>query len=169
MTFIRAQLPLIALVLLTAWLIPRLTRKTEKPGEWYPFSNFPMYSSFEDFTYYVFVTDLHDKPIALSAVFGASTSNVKKAYDRKLTNSKKASGSKLRRTDLPLEIRSVAAREVLTLLAANAAKQPEVRALGGLRLHQVDIGFSDGAMTKKTAAVGEITFAAQAIPTAPAP
>ncbi len=149
-----------------AWFIPWQTRKTEKPGEWYPFSNFPMYSKFEPDTYYVFVTDLADKPIALSEVFGASSSNVKKAYDRKLTNLKKGGGSKVRRTELPLETRREAAIEVLQWLAASAAKQAEVHALGGLRLHQVGIAFREGQLSKNTTAVGEITFAT---PPAPAP
>jgi hypothetical protein len=161
MSILRAQrhfLPLWCLVLLMAWIIPRLTRKTEKPGEWYPFSSFPMYSKFEPATYYVFVTDLADKPIALSDVFGASTSNVKKAYDRKLINLKKASGDKARRTELSLEVRRSAAIDVLQWLATSAAKQAQVQALGGLRLHQVDIAFLDGQVTKTTLPVGEITF-----------
>jgi hypothetical protein len=161
MNFIRAQrafIPHWFLVLLTAWFIPWLTRKTEKPGEWYPFSNFPMYSTFEPATYYVYVTDLKDKPVALSDVFSTSTSNVKKAYDRKLKNSKKSSGDKGKRSELPLDQRRVAAKEVLEWLTTSASKKDLVQALGGIRLHQVDIVFRDGVVSKSTTAVGEIAF-----------
>ncbi|MCB1211013.1 MAG: hypothetical protein KDK97_16940, partial [Verrucomicrobiales bacterium] len=43
------------LVLLMAFVIPALTARTDKPGEFYPFSNFPMYSSFEPATYFVYI------------------------------------------------------------------------------------------------------------------
>ena len=47
-----------ALVLLMGAVIPLITAKTDKPGEFYPFSNFPMYSSFEPDTYHVYITYL---------------------------------------------------------------------------------------------------------------
>jgi hypothetical protein len=47
----------------------------------FPFSHFPMYASFGDFTYYVFVADEHDEPLALRRVFGVSAPFLKKLYD----------------------------------------------------------------------------------------
>lgn len=147
-----------ALVLLMAVVIPVLTRRTEKPGEFYPFSNFPMYSRFAPDTYYVFVTDLKDQPIAVGNTFGTAISNVKKVYDRKLTNLKKEAGGKGKKADLPDEVRRIAADEVLHWLADNAHDREAVKEHGGLRLHQVDVIFKDGRVSKSSHQVGEIHF-----------
>ncbi len=149
-----------ALVVLMAFVIPLLTRSTEKPGEFYPFSNFPMYSSFEPDTYYVFVTDLNDQPVAVGPAFGIAISNVKKAYDRKLGVLKQEAGGKGKRASLPLEKRRIAADEVLRWLTENAPDQNAVKAHGGLRLHQADIVFKDQHISKTSTQVGEIKFTA---------
>lgn len=141
-----------------AVIIPFLTRHTEKPGEFYPFSNFPMYSRFAPDTYYVYVTDLQDKPVAVGMTFGTAISNVKKAYDRKLTNSKKEAGGKGRKMDLPAEIKRVAADDVLHWLTDNATDPNIVKAHGGLRLHEVNVMYRDGRVSKTERQVGEIKF-----------
>jgi hypothetical protein len=82
-----------AVVILMGLLIPLLTARTEKPGEFYPFSNYPMYDSFEPATYYVYVTDGADKPVGIGMTFGVAGSDVKKAFDRKLTEAKTAAKS----------------------------------------------------------------------------
>lgn len=147
-----------ALVLLMALVIPVLTMRTEKPGEFYPFSNFPMYSRFAPDTYYVFVSDLNDEPIAVGNTFGTAISNVKKAYDRKLTNFKKEAGGKGKKADLPAATKRIAADEVLRWLTDNAPDREVVRAHSGLRLHQVDVIFKDGRVSKSSRQVGEIHF-----------
>lgn len=146
------------LVVLMAVVIPAATRRTEKPGEFYPFSNFPMYSRFAPETYYVFVTDLKDEPIAVGRTFGTAISNAKKSYDQKLTNLKKKAGGKGRKADLPDEARRVAADEVLRWLAESAPDRALVRTHGGLRLHHVDVIFKDGQVSKHSRQVGEIHF-----------
>lgn len=148
------------LVVLMAFVIPLLTRSTEKPGEFYPFSNFPMYSRFSPDTYYVFVSDNDDKPIAVGPTFGIAISNVKKAYDRKLTNLKKEIGGKGRKADLPAEKKRVAADEVLHWLTDNAPNPAAVKARAGLRLHEVAIVFKDGRVSKTQSQVGEVRFTA---------
>src|SRR5580658_6696118 len=74
-------------VLVSAALVPWLTRhhpiKAQR-GEWYPFSDFPMYSDFKERAYYVYVTDRDDQVVPLGEVFGLAPSDVKKAYDQKL-------------------------------------------------------------------------------------
>jgi hypothetical protein len=145
-------------VVLMAFIIPALTAKTEKPGEFYPFSNFPMYSRFAPDTYYVYVTDLNNVALPSGGLFGTSVSNVKKAYDRKLTNFKMAAGGKGKKADLPMEKKKEAADEVLHWLTSNAPDSEKVRAFGGLRLHQVDVVFKDGKVSKTEIQVGEIHF-----------
>jgi len=145
-----------ALVLLMAVIIPILTRHTEKPGEFYPFSNFPMYSRFAPDTYYVYVTDLQDKPVPVGATFGTAISNVKKAYDRKLTNLKKESGTKDKKIDMPLETKRVAADEVLHWLAENAPDKRSLNSHAGLRLYEVNVMYREGRVSKAGRQVGEI-------------
>ena len=146
------------IVLLMAFIIPVATKYTDKPGEFYPFSNFPMYSRFSPDTYYVYVTDLEDKPLSFAATFGLAISNAKKAYDRKLTNLKKEGGGKGKKADLPPEVKRIAADEVLHWLVESAPEPALVKAHGGLRLHQVDVMYRDGRVSKTSRQVGEIHF-----------
>jgi hypothetical protein len=44
-------------------------------GEQYPFSSFPMYSSFSLDTYYIYLADRFDRPIAAQLKLGVSTAN----------------------------------------------------------------------------------------------
>jgi hypothetical protein len=147
-----------AVVLLMALVIPWLTRKTDKPGEFYPFSNYPMYSSFEPETYYVYVTDGTDKPLPMGVRFGVAASEVKKAFDRKLMEAKKAAGGKVRKADLPPEVQAAAGQAVLEWLqsVAPVAQREAVHALGTLRLHRVDVSFKDDALAKQKRQVAEV-------------
>jgi hypothetical protein len=147
-----------AVVILMGLLIPLLTARTEKPGEFYPFSNYPMYDSFEPATYYVYVTDGADKPIGMGMTFGVAGSDVKKAFDRKLTEAKTAAKSKVKKADLPLEMQVAAGVGVLEWLKSitQPSQQPVIKAAGKLRLHRVDITFKKGELSKTTRAVGEV-------------
>ncbi|MDB6075362.1 MAG: hypothetical protein JWO89_3002, partial [Verrucomicrobiaceae bacterium] len=109
-----------SLVVVMALVVPLLTRKSDKPGEFYPFSNFPMYSRFEPQTYYVYVRDLKGGPVSVAALFGTSITNVKKVYDNKLTGLKKKSGPGIKKADLSNEDRSQAASETLQCLVSIA-------------------------------------------------
>lgn len=142
------------LVLLTALVIPRLQRGGTKPGEWYPFSNFPMYSSFSPSTYYVYVADLNDQPVPVTRLTGKSLSNLKKQYDTELKAQKAQSGG-LRQAELPLAAR-VQAGEVVLRWLLPFAHQDQLQRLGGLRLKEVTITHGEAGMNKKTLAVGEV-------------
>ncbi len=156
-------------VLVSAALVPFLTRhhpaKTQR-GEWYPFSNFPMYSDFEETAYYVYVTDREDKPVALAETFGVAPSDVKKAYDQKLKkeverlkSEAKARGEKYSKKIVEMsgeECRPVGEAELEETACDNTKNQEAVRKLSGLRLYQVDITLDNGRIVKKTKLVGEI-------------
>ncbi|MCP5558010.1 MAG: hypothetical protein H7A55_09685 [Verrucomicrobiaceae bacterium] len=146
------------LVLLMAFVIPALTARTDKPGEFYPFSNFPMYSSFEPATYFVYVTDEKDQDLRMGPLFGRAPSDVKKVYDRKLNDAKKAHGGKVKKADLPPEIRAEAAQTVLQWLIDNMPDKSPLAPAKGLRLHRVDIVFTDGAVKQTTQLEGEIAL-----------
>lgn len=147
-----------AVVILMALVIPLLTARTDKPGEFYPFSNYPMYDSFESTTYYVFVSDGADKPVAIGTNFGIASSDVKKSFDRKLIEAKRKSGTKVKRADLPMEVQTAAGREVLEWLKASAPviNKDRIASIGTLRLHRVDITFKDGHLSKNIRLVGEV-------------
>ena len=53
-------------------------------GEQFPFSYFPMYSSFDPVADYYYVTNATGEPLASVSVFGTSTANVKKMYRARL-------------------------------------------------------------------------------------
>lgn len=53
-------------------------------GEQFPFSYFPMYSSFDPSTDYYYVADPSGEPFACVEIFGTSTANVKKMYRARL-------------------------------------------------------------------------------------
>jgi hypothetical protein len=148
-----------AVVVLMALLIPLLTRHTDKPGEFYPFSNYPMYSSFEPETYYVYVTDGADTPVAMGRVFGIAASDVKKAFDRKLDAAKKTSGGKTRKSTLPIETQAAAGREVLEWLKANAPNEqkPVITRLGSIRLYRMDLKYDGRRLAKTPRQVGEVS------------
>lgn len=153
------------LVLVMGIAIPLLTAKTEKPGEFYPFSNFPMYSTFEPETYYVYVTDGAGKPIAIGTLFSKSPSDVKKIYDRKLTALKPREKGK-RKMELSMPLKAEAAGETLQWLEDNIsnARRSELQALGKLRLHEVVIVYRDGAITKSDIIIGERLLAPASAP-----
>lgn len=144
------------LVLLMGAVIPLLTARTDKPGEFYPFSNFPMYSSFAPDTYFVFVTDLEDRPIAIAPVFGTSASDVKKTYDRKLGDLKSRGPKGARKVDLPPELKKEAADATLEALVKKVSPSPKLAGVKGLRLHHVDILYRDDVLEQRSAQVGEI-------------
>ncbi len=51
-------------------------------GENYPFSNYPMYATFSDSTYMVYVTDGDGEPVPVFDTFGMRTSVLKKVYHK---------------------------------------------------------------------------------------
>ncbi len=142
------------LVLLSAVVLPRLQRKQSKPGEFYPFSNFPMYSSFSPSTYYVYVTDLNDQPVPVTLLTGKVLSNLKKQYDTELKQQKQKAGG-IRQADLPVAARREAGEVVLRWLRP-FAHQDQLAKLRGLRLKEVTITYEEAGIQKRELDVGEV-------------
>jgi hypothetical protein len=155
-------------VFVSGALVPFLTRNhpdAKQHGEWYPFSNFPMYSTFEPTAYYVYVTDLNDKPVALVPTFGNWGSGVKKTYDqflkaevKRLKEQATASGTKYRKrlVEMSGEECRPAGDATLKQLRETSKAQEEVRKYPGFRLYQVDITLDDGKIVKRDKLVGEV-------------
>lgn len=146
------------LVVLMGLVIPLATLRTEKPGEFYPFSNFPMYSRFEPDTYYVYVKDTRDQVVPVGTQFGRSISDLKKTYDRKLATLKSKAKLKQDKLDLPAAIKDEAARDALQWLVSITpkGKQASLLAHEGLVLYEVRIVFDEGRIKKTSTAVGRI-------------
>lgn len=157
MSFFKQQPLHWIMVLLMAVILPVLTCRTEKPGEFYPFSNFPMYSTFEPQTYYVYLKDGKGEIAPVSPIFGRSISDLKKAYDRELSAVKKTVAG-VRKADLPPEKKQIAADKVLKWLLdiTPARNRDRMKALGRIQLHEVQIKFRDGKIEKQDALVGSI-------------
>jgi hypothetical protein len=155
-------------VLLTGLLVPFLTRNNPDPkqrGEWYPYSNFPMYSTFEDTAYYVYVTDLEDKPLALAPTFGTWGSQVKKTYDKylkeevkRLKSEAEKQGEKYRTriSQMPGEECRPAGDATLRQLMDGARDEDGVRSRPGFRLYQIDITLENGQIVQRKKRVGEV-------------
>lgn len=155
-------------VLLTALVIPWLTRdhpvKAQR-GEWYPFSNFPMYSDFEDTAYYVYLTDRDDKPLGIWPTLGSWPTAVKKTYDAllkshiaKLKDAAKAQGGKYSKRIYQMDGEECrpAGDATLRQMTSTSKFPEEVAKHAGFRLYQVDITLENGRIVKRTKKVGEI-------------
>jgi len=70
--------PMIVAVVLCYWF-----------QDFYPLSHFPMYSKFDERTYYVYLRDKEGEPIAAVPKFNIYTSDLKKHYSRDLKDLKK--------------------------------------------------------------------------------
>ncbi len=96
------------------WRVTMLTVAFLLIGEQFPFSYFPMYSSFDPRTEYYFVADESGNPLACVEVFGTSTANVKKMYRTRLRELISKRGAK--EADATLIEREVIGREMLVYL-----------------------------------------------------
>lgn len=156
------------LVIITSVIVPWLTRNhpvKAQRGEWYPFSNFPMYSTFEPTAYYVYVTDENDRTVSIWETFGTWPSAVKKGYDAllkeevaRLKEEAKRQGGKYSKRIVQMsgdECRP-AGDAILRQIRDSSANQDEVRKHKGYRLHQVDITLENGRIVQRTKRVGEI-------------
>lgn len=155
-------------VLIAAVIVPGLTRNhpvQAQRGEWYPFSNFPMYSTFEPTAYYLYVTDENDQVVSIWDTFGTWPSALKKSYDARLKkeisrlkDEAKRQGTKYSRKifEMSGEECRPAGDAMLQQLKMTSPNPEEVRKHKGYRLHQVDITLEEGRIVEKPKLVGEI-------------
>ena len=127
-------------------------------GEQYPFSTFPMYSSFSDSTYYVYLADGADQPLSTYGAIGVSTATFKKMYESAL----RAEMRRLRvpRKQLTDEQRQALGARVLAELrtspGALAAGHTTGRQLPDvLRLYEVQVQLAGGELKKETRLIAE--------------
>ena len=122
--------------------------------EQYPFSHFPMYSSFSPSTFYVYLADGSGQPLASFATVGQSTATLKKIYRAGLQRQARrqtTSVGKLSEAD-----RRAVAERMLARFREKAAAGT-IRALpGALRLYEVQIRQKGEELSKETKLVAEL-------------
>lgn len=127
--------------------------------EEFPFSHFPMYSSFSNYTYYVYVADAKGDPIALESITSVRTSKLKKIYQSgidELEESVKESGDRwVGMRSLDLEARRPAGEAALAWLDENCKEnaRDDLAARAPLTLHQVGLRIVDGEIVSTDEAV----------------
>ena len=119
----------------------------------YPFSNFPMYSSFASRTYYIYLADANGAAVR-TREFGLSSSTIKKIFDRyrrkefeRLPND--VSGRKQFATE-------AAGGSLLHFLDGLAVSHPRAKKLlPGLRVERVEVQQEGSALRLETTTVGQ--------------
>lgn len=119
----------------------------------YPFSNFPMYSSFSNRTYYLYLTDAKGAVIRTKE-FGLSSSTMKKIFDRyrrqELHRFQDAGPDRVRLAE------ASAGQLLLRYLEGLSADRPKAAArLAGLRVQHVRISQRDDALNLETNEVAQ--------------
>jgi hypothetical protein len=112
----------------------------------YPFSNFPMYSTFSNHDYYIYLASSNGHPLATPR-FGLSTSALKKIFDRH----RRAELKKLAdRADASLA-EEAAGKLLLDYLDGLATTQPKAKKLlPGVRVEYVRVDQRSGALRLNT-------------------
>ena len=114
-------------------------------GEQYPFSSFPMYSSFSHDTYYIYLADRFDRPIAAQLKLGVSTTRMKKIYDSQLRKDARLLKKPIR--EMSASDRANAADYLLSYLR----KVPRAKTLlPGLRIYDVGLFLKEGRVEKES-------------------
>lgn len=114
----------------------------------YPFSNFPMYSSFSHHTYFLYLTDARGDTIKTRQL-GLSSSALKKIFDRaRRRELEHFEGSGKARVPLAEQ---AAAQSLLGYLDGLVAKKPPARKLlAGLQVRHVRVSQNADALSLET-------------------
>ena len=115
--------------------------KKEK-AEYYPFSNYPMYSQFDGEDFFVYIADQDGKPLPSKETFRITTPKIKKRFNKELGNVANSSDKKKSEVD-GAELEAVAVTTLRTL-DNRVADHPRVAALTELQLIYVDLRRGDG-------------------------
>ena len=140
---------------LRCWPLLAITAACLVLQEQFPFSNFPMYSSFGRDTYYVYLADGAGEPLATIASFGITTPILKKMYDTELQREVKR--LRTRRTRLRLEQKTPVGERVLQALTKPHAASPGgPERPAGLRLYEVNLSVESGRFVRRTELIAQV-------------
>ncbi len=120
----------------------------------FPFSNFPMYSSFTNKTFYVYLADGTGQPVATPASTGLRTSQLKKIYQSELHEEEQPPGRAQSR--LTIEEKRAAGERVLATLKGSQWVRERSKLPPVVRLYEVNISFREGRFEKQSLLVAEL-------------
>ena len=130
----------------------------------FPFTHYPMYSNFEDQTYYVWLGDAEGNPIPVQTTTGLRLGRIKKVYNTGLLEAREIAGAefgkKPRKRDLTPDQRRAPADTTLLWIYESSSDRAKaiLRAAAPLGLYQVDITIADNSVAETTPLrVGELT------------
>lgn len=117
----------------------------------YPFSHFPMFSSFSRRTYFIHLADAHGRALS-TRQFGLSNSTLKKIFDgyrrKELRHFADAGDARVPRAE------AAAGQSLLRYLEGLTATRPQARKLlSGLRVEHVKVQQRDNAVVLETSTV----------------
>ena len=122
--------------------------------EQFPFSDFSMYSSFTNKTFYVHLADGAGKPVAAPASTGLRTSQLKKIYQRELRKEAQRPGRP--RQEMTAEEKRAAGERVLASLRDSQWAQRESSNFPSVvRLYEVNILLREGRFEKQSLLIAE--------------
>lgn len=125
-------------------------------GEWYPLSSFPMYSKFDDRTYYVYLADKNDEAVP-TVRYQIVASELKKHYRRELNKLEDEHGGSSYEFD-EAKLRQAGAETMQWLrtewVPERAPDQIEGAQASGLQLFEVRVFLEDGKFQKRQTPVG---------------
>jgi len=128
----------------------------------FPFSHFPMYSSFSDYSYYVYFTDAQDEPVPILDLSGHKTSGLKKIYDKRLEKDR----DKLEKAGVEIagfrfmtrEQREPAAKYTLQWIYDNTKenRKAALDARRPLRLYHMHLRYEEGKTVEEREFIAEL-------------
>ena len=128
----------------------------------FPFSNFPMYGSFSDYSYYVYLSDGRDQPVPVEGITGIRTSRLQKIFGGKLEEVREdleAQGVEIGgyRFMTPAQ-QGPAGEYTLQWLLDNCKEhaRPALDARRPLRFHKVGLRYEKGKIVKEPALIAEV-------------
>lgn len=120
--------------------------------EEFPFSHFPMYSSFTNKVTYVYLATALGEPLATNSSAGMHTANLKKVFDSDLQKERKRVGARGKVTDA--ERRATAAR-VLATVRRSHSTQADSDETNPARLYEVNIVLHEHRFDRTTTLLAE--------------
>lgn len=128
-----------------------------KKAEFYPLSSFPMYSTFSETPFLVYITNAAGEKVPIDTALKTHASELKKTYEVRLKEQKKQAGLDGKLTDVPMELKTAAGRATLELLKSRPPVQEYLATLPDktLRLHEVVLSAGDDGIKRREVIVAE--------------
>jgi hypothetical protein len=124
-------------------------------GEQFPFSDFPMYSSFSRRTSYVFLADGSGKPVATLPATGMTTATLRKVYGNEIEQDRPRLRTPRGRLT-PEQKRPAGERTLAALRSSRWAQEHGDAFPPALQLYEVTISYGPNGFEKHTNLIAEL-------------